>query len=78
MIEFRRSPNGFIHYEDFEKLNWACYVLGRAIYNNPPVGEIIDGIEYVPIDLLEDLKDIKEAMKIFQAYFKFEKEEPGS
>lgn len=72
-LNIRRSPtgSGFVNRADFNTVIGACRTIGAAIYQYPHQGETVDGIDYLPMDLLVDPEDIKNALEIINAYFKF-------
>lgn len=69
--EFRYSPKskGFMNKEDFNNLIWASTVVSHAIFNPPSSGETVDGIDYLPVDLIEDPEIIAEAMHILNSFY---------
>lgn len=44
--------------------------MSHAIFNPPSSGETVDGIDYLPVDIIEDPETIAEAMRILNSFYK--------
>lgn len=73
-MEFHREPEyGFIRKDDYNKLISACHTIGNCIYKYPSEGRTLNGVDYLPADLLEDPEDINNALNVLNSYFNYNK-----
>lgn len=68
-MKFRYNTTGFMHKDDFNALMSACKTIGDCIFYPPSSGMTENGVDYLPVDILEDPKDIALSLQILNSYF---------
>lgn len=69
-LTFRRNAQGFILREDWNTIVHACKVIGNSIWDSPGCGMTEEGKDYLPADITRSPKEIQEALKVVNAYFR--------
>lgn len=70
-MEFKYNSTGFMNIYDFNELIAACKTIGNAIFYPTTSGMTENGVDYVPVDLIEDHESIKHALEVVNSYFKY-------
>jgi hypothetical protein len=61
-------PNGLVSQDEFRRIMAAQKCLSRCFFDVPSQGWTIEGVDYLPLDLVADYSEAKESLEILSKH----------